>query len=735
MSAITYFKLNSPYEGDVTKNCSLTGAEVDNNFFTLEGRDVKSVELKDDKIVINLMNGDKLTTENITDGCIKELAIDFDEVNGVLTITKDGVTQTFNGFITESNIHNESEDDDDDKEIVVNNKVFINGSLTGNGLVKKPLGISPIAKTGQYRPVKQIVDITKDEKLPQIPHVFPGDRFLTIENVNEFGYLYNYEGLKKIACKLQEKHSPWRIPTKQDWDDLLNAVEPCEEFKTHGDARSNKWLGKFAGKLLKSKEYWVKEESSCSCDDCNGSESTDTNNEQCSCGRHIPCNPNYCGEWGHCHHRHHKDNVGIDKYGFRVIPSGYANEAKDYLYFKERAYFWTATNHDCRDAYIKVFAYNKSKVLQDIFATDNYLSVRLVKDYDGSNFNEREDILGGTFSTVLVPSAAKGQTIWTSVNIALPECGCDCCVKYVLPNDGEGMEFTKKYFVNEWTGKEWLRKEVEDGESVVVINQVVTQATTDTTNDDDCHCNHDNCHCNDDYVEPTYISDYSEYRVVNGELVDVAKLIFDKVMSQIQPQIDAINGELEVLSESLEQEKEERQAKDAELEQAIADETAAREAKDAELEERIAAQEQALADETAAREAKDAELEERIAAQEQALADEIAAREAKDAELEERIAAQEQALADETAAREAKDAELEQAIADETAAREAKDAELEERIANEEIARAEKDAELEGRILTEEGTEFNPENGILTLKSKDGTNDIDVQFDFNFGTF
>ena len=45
------------------------------------------------------------------------------------------------------------------------------------------------------------------------------------------------------------------------------------------------------------------------------------------------------------------------------------------------------------------------------------------------------------------------------------------------------------------------------------------------------------------------------------------------------------------------------------------------------------------------------------------------------------------------------------------------------------------DAELEGMMLTQEGTEFDSENGVLTLKSKDGTNDIQVQFNFNFGTF
>ena len=40
---LTYFRLTSPYEGDITKNCALDGYEVDSNFFTLEGRDVKAV--------------------------------------------------------------------------------------------------------------------------------------------------------------------------------------------------------------------------------------------------------------------------------------------------------------------------------------------------------------------------------------------------------------------------------------------------------------------------------------------------------------------------------------------------------------------------------------------------------------------------------------------------------------------------------------------------------------------
>lgn len=650
MNAITYFKLNSPYEGDVTKNCALTGSEVDNNFYTLEGRDIKSVELVDGKVTINLMNGDKLSTDNITENCVKELEINFDETNGVLTIVKDGVTQEIGGFATN-----------------VNNAITISvdGTLMGNGLPDKPIGMSPVEKTGQYKPVKSIVDITKGEKLPALNFVYPGDRYLTVENVNEYGYLYNYEGLRKIACRLRETCSEWKIPTKQDWDDMLNAIEPRDEYKNHGDARTNKFLGGYAGKFLKSKDNWKPDDCS-DTNDCNCNNDT-TNNcyEQCACGRNTPCHPNYCGEYGTCHFRHKKDNNGIDKYGFNIVPSGYANEAMDYLYFKERAYFWTASNHEYRDAYIKAFAYNKSTVLQDILASDNYLSVRLVKDYNGSNFNENETILGSNYSTVMMPSEEKGRRIWTSVNLALPDCGCGCDCTYAVPNDGQGMDFVKKFFINQWNGKEWIRKELADGDSIVVTSDMTI---TEVPSDGNC-----NCGCHGDNEEITYVPNYKEYRVVNGELVDVESLIYERVIDSLSEKFDGIDANIEELGNKLQDEIDRSTAKDEEFEGRIAQNEANIQTLRTDLDNEIQRSTE-----------KDAELE------------------AKDAELQETIDGL---------------AETVQEVKDKTD-------EL-ETIVN----------ELDGKVHVQEGTVFNTENGVLTLKSKDGTNDIEVQFNFNFGTF
>lgn len=628
MSGITYFKLKSPYEGDITKNCALTGLEVDNNFFTLEGRDVKSVEVADGKIVVNLLNGEKLTTEDVTEGCIKGLSIGFDAEKGILTVTKNGETSTITGFVTEDII---------DAKIPTLS-VSTKESLIGNGTAKSPVGISPVHKTGQYRPVKSIIKLTDKETLPT-EGVSVGDRYLSKETTNDFGYLYNYEGLKEIARHLKEAGSEWRVPTKEDWDDMLNAVEPNETGKTHSDARSNKYLGEFAGKMLKSKEYWK--------------EDTSSTNVQttCACGKDVTCSPTYCGEYGTCHCKCDGDNSGIGAFGFNVLPAGYANEAKDFLYFKERAYFWTASNHEYRDAYIKAFVYNKSTVLQDIMAADNYMSVRLVKDYNGSNFFDSEDILGTPYSTVLMPSTEHGSAIWTSVNLSSVGCVCDCCTKYVLPNDGQGMTYTTKYFTNEWMGGYWLRKELADGESVVVKD------------------GEDN-------------KTHREYRVVNGELVDVSDMIYNNVIETLQPKFDDIEKKVQDVTDKFDKEI-------SDVNDKVDEEVSKINDKVGKESERITKVEQDIA-------TVNDNLVISVNTINKNMADGFNT-------INENVAQGFNTI--------------------------------NEAIEAERQIRDNKDKEIESKLLTSDGTSFDKDNGVLTLKSNGGTNDVQLQFAFNFGTF
>ena len=274
-------------------------------------------------------------------------------------------------------------------------------------------------------------------------------------------------------------------------------------------------------------------------------------------------------------------------------------------------------------AYAKRFDYNKSSVYQDIVPSSLYLSLRLVKDFNGNNYFEREDILTDSYPTILMPSMKTGHKVWTSVNIALS----NRCYNAIQPNDGQGITMMKKYFIYEWDGKKWLVNEVREGEIVVVLDAP-----------------------NNRYS--------SAYKIINGELIDLEVRIVNNVLQIIQPKLD----NLETLINT-------------ERDRAIA------------AEERL----EAAIDSTTAR-----------------LDNEI---------LERRNA----------------DEELSNRIIEEKEARESADEELRTAIEEEAQERQEKDTEIEGKLLSEEGTEFNKETGVLTLKSNAGTNDITVQFSFNFG--
>lgn len=59
---VTYNKLISEYEGDLTKECGLTINEVDNNFYFLRGADIKSVNTNEEKtlLIFEYVNGVKM---------------------------------------------------------------------------------------------------------------------------------------------------------------------------------------------------------------------------------------------------------------------------------------------------------------------------------------------------------------------------------------------------------------------------------------------------------------------------------------------------------------------------------------------------------------------------------------------------------------------------------------------------------------------------------------------------
>ena len=740
---ITYFRLNSPYDCDITKNCALDGYEVDNNFLVLEGRDVQSVYVEGDRIKVRLINGDVIASDEVFDEFTKELSFRFDTENGILYITRNGVETKIEGFVTEFS---------DDKSVASDN------TLSGNGKPSDPLSISKLYRTGQYKPVKKFIDKVKGENLPSESEALVGDRYVVLDATSDYGLLYDYDGVKRIACDLVGSNSEWRIPTKEDWDDMLNAIEPCDEDKDHGSASCNRYLGRYAGKLLKSVDGWRKV--GCSDASSNTCINYDTTGCGCTCGKNIECSPMYCGEYNSCCCKPHDDSTaGVDAYGFRALPAGYADDGGNVSYFGDRAYFWTATNANCgNSAFMKRLEYSKATVYQDVISSKNSLSLRLVKDYTGSNYYEKEEILGVDVPAILMPSVKKGHAVWTEVNIAF----ADKLYNGIVPNLGFNITTTNKYYIYEWDGNKWLINALNEGENVVIFDGP-----------------------NEEYAY--------EYQVIKGDLVSVSGRIIDIVYEKVSEDLtnldnkitaeteratakeNEISETLSNVSDKLDEEIQNRTEAENIINQKIADEAEAREnadntektereAADSAIRTDLATVNQNLVDsvntinqnmangfntintnvanaittindaieaERTIRTDKDAEIDGKI--------EELVA---KDAELE-------QEIADEKTAREEADTtektEREAADTAEKEAREAKDTELEEKIdANKEetdaaieaekTAREEKDAEIEGKLLTEEGTGFDETTGIITLKSNDGSNDIQIQLVLNMGT-
>lgn len=782
IDGITYFRKNSPYPGDVTKNCALDGVEVDNNFFVLEGRDIKTLRVEGSDIVVELQNGKVMRSvdalKDVAD--LKRTAIselEFDKESGVLKFVRNGEQVDITGFATESNIGSDTKPD-----AVVT--VAVDDSLKGNGLAASPVSISPMFKTGQYEPVKKIISVVDGESIPSCKTLTVGDRYLTKEYVSVYGMLYNYEAVKKIACNLIKANSPWRIPTKEDWDDMLNAVEPCPKNKNHNSATSNKYLGAWAGKLLKSTDLWLHSTTidSCGNDTC-------INYDTVSCGNcDNACESIYCGkvcdnecrccDCGNCDNGcgccdcGNCDNRGLDTFGFHIVPAGYADDGRNFVFFGERAYFWTATNSNCENVYVKRFEYNRNSVYQNIIAGQNYLSLRLVKDYNGHNYHESEKILSDQYPTVMMPSVKNGHSIWTSVNVSL---GCGC--GRIEPNNGLALAHTTKFYLNEWDGKEWLRNELKDGESVVIkkapngqtnaeyrlsdgklinVAQITYEAVINDINPklDELGTKIDNeinrSIAKDESFEDTIndelrpnitknsndiatvntnlvsaIGNINEaIKTVNDNLVDAVNTINGGIATEIQERKDADKE----IKDSLDQEIERATTKDNELTTAIAEEKQAREAKDADLENKIG-QHQIVIDEHYQ------ELKGLINTNKDSIDNLSTDLDATKTDLNNT----KQVLTDFGKETAKAFEQINQVITDgfntinggiATEIQERKDAD-----ATEKEARIATDEEIKATILTEEGTSFDTNSGVLTLKSKGGTNDIRVQFSMNFGEF
>ena len=590
MKGLYFYKLNSPYSEDVTKNCKLTINEIDSNFLSLKDEDIASAEFdkKSKSLVLTRNNGEQLIVDlsDVTYDLNVETSCSADE-GASITISYDGAdgnqTVTFDHIVTVDNLRSVIGSD-------LLTKVITDGTLKGDGTISSPLGLSGTEKSGMIAPVKGRLDLTKGGKLPEVAKL--GTRYITIEYVNDYGYLYNGEALAKITESLEKEGKGWRVPTKADFDVLLNSIEPCD-YQNHNSAKCHIDLGLVAGKYLKTECGWLGEPdcectstapmTGCSVQDQVSSEDTDyVEGEQ---NIEITDEPNLNPE----------SYQGVDKYGMGILPSG--NAILDAFnrpqanYFKEKSFFWTSTHvHGDidQDVYVKVFDWNKTTVSQAAECPSPYYSVRLVKDYDGSNYFDSEYIDGVLYKTILFP---KSRQVWLATNYAKNEGFETSGVPMITDvNNGEVLEKRKALFVNEWNGEYWEKRALNEGETVVVENpcfdsegdQVRTVCWLDQEGVKHCV----------DVTIPKETQSNVEYRVYttdgcNKELVNTDDIVVERIVNIMTPMIEDERNERvkgdEQLWSALEQEAAARTEVDNQQWDAINKEAEARRAVDEQL--------------------------------------------------------------------------------------------------------------------------------------------------------
>lgn len=418
---VTYYKLEQRYEGDRTKGCGLTTAEMDENFHFLRGYDIKDAYFEDGILTLERVNCDKIIVEGIPeyirsiadekmDGFEPEIDLTgstYNEVTGVLTIMVNGEPYEISGFLTPD----------------YDFKLYVGNGLDGRGTIANPLRVSHVNDTGFLAPVESI--IPEGESLPTT-NVSGSRRYLTKEKKSPYGLLYSAEDALKINAWLQENARGWRLPTIEEWNEMLNALECSDDDRDHDkdNPRDVDILGAAAARFLKAEEF---------------GDEPELNN-------------------------------------FNALPT-------QWMRGKVVAGFWSSTPSD--DLSLKAVELRKGEdTVAHLNASNDYLrvkAIRLVKDVEYNSY-EDEEIGGITYKTVPMPAwsqeagAVYATKLWLAENLRLD------IVDGVYPEKPIGREFyfedeeaynkttSDVYVVNMWDpfDKKWIKRELKENDVVIV---------------------------------------------------------------------------------------------------------------------------------------------------------------------------------------------------------------------------------------------------------------------------
>lgn len=469
LKGVKYFQLGEEfcYVGDSAgTRMSLSGADIDKNFNFLRGYDIEGIVKKDNRLYLKRLS-DQEEMIDITD--LAGIDITLDEKNGSLVIDlPTGEQKVIEGIAT----------------FRTGTRVVTDATLDGFGTIDNPLRIAGAERTGTLAAVDEYWDITSGDTITLTDEVAKdndfkkGYRIVTKENASDFGRLYTWGEVETIKGILGDASSAWRVPTKDDWDSLLNYVEndvefddydcdnpnihPCGDEGEHSRNELNVTLGESAGKYLKGDKLW---------------------------------------------------NSGVDKYGFAVeplgfIPDDHGTDVTDSL--GKTAVFWCDKQADLHnEMYVKRFEDELDAVKQEGFGPDNRVSLRLVKDANGSNCNHCEyiDALKCSIPTVYI-----NDKIWTSWNLGYSADGLG-----VRPEawNGLGEETKEVFIVNEWNGESWTKRQLIDGDSIIVRHYI-------------------------DPEDADHVLDYHEFRIVKKDGEFKFMDLVDVLQSEIQEELDYI---------------------------------------------------------------------------------------------------------------------------------------------------------------------------------------------------
>lgn len=153
-NSLYFYKLESPYTEDVTKNCKLTINEIDSNFLALKDDDIKNAVLdkENEQLILTRNNGETIVAD--MSALAYDLEVSFEDSLGIqsgatLTIKYDSGRQckntTISGLITVDNLNSVL-----GKDILT--KVITDGSLKGEGTLTSPLGLKGTEQTRSISP-------------------------------------------------------------------------------------------------------------------------------------------------------------------------------------------------------------------------------------------------------------------------------------------------------------------------------------------------------------------------------------------------------------------------------------------------------------------------------------------------------------------------------------------------------------------------------------------------------